>query len=126
MHDGARTLIFDSIEKEQFLTAEDAVDLNDFSFKLAFSAHNYLHPMTKYDDPSLVEWYLESIESDGIQDIGKQILKYHKCNVEDFKQFYPPARAIKHKIEMFKENKNLFCIDDEDIDGNPVITEFFG
>jgi hypothetical protein len=44
MHDGARTLIFSSLETEQFLTMDDAVDLDEFNFKLAFSAHNYLLP----------------------------------------------------------------------------------
>jgi hypothetical protein len=126
MHDGARTLIFVSNETEQYMSPEDAVDLDEFKFKLAFSAHNYLDPGIVYDDHSLVEWYIEAVEYDGTKDIDIQVIGYHQCTDEDMDEFYDPVKALVDKIEFYKENKNFYCLDDTDIEGKPINTKFFG
>jgi hypothetical protein len=60
-----------AVETEHNLTADDSLDLQDFNFKLAFSAHNYLDPRIKYDDRSKVEWVVESVTYDGLEIVSK-------------------------------------------------------
>jgi hypothetical protein len=69
---------------EQHLTEDDAIDLNSFGFKLAFSVHDYLDINNKYDDLSQVEWNV-LIREEGNKN---QIVGVHACTLTEFDQFY--------------------------------------
>jgi hypothetical protein len=58
-----------AFESEQNMTEDDAINLADFKFKLAFSAHNYLDSSVKYDDLSKVNWKIETVTFNGEMDV---------------------------------------------------------
>ena len=99
---------------------EDTIDLGQFNFKLAFSAHSYEDPFIKYDDLSKVDWKIYITESNGVEEITAKEIGFHKCTPEDFAQFYEPRFPIKTRVEAFIENDNFFCMDDTDEEGNPI------
>ena len=52
-------------------TLEEALNLDEFQFNLAFSVHNYFDPTEAYNDWSKVNWMVKFTHSDGISETVK-------------------------------------------------------
>ena len=50
----------------------------------------------------------------------------HKCDKNDFKNFYPPSKTINKTISELKEKKTFWCINSVDTEGNPLKSKMFG
>ena len=61
-----------------------------------------------------------------LEEIFVQDIPVHKCNREELASFYPPSFLIEDEVERLKEQQFFYCMDNYDIDGEPVDLEFFG
>ena len=82
----------------------------DYGFKVAFGVESYRDKTSK-DDPDFVEWEVILRENKkGTETVTP--LTTHKCLPEDFKNFYPTAKAYRKKLSEVKDRTSLYCIDD--------------
>jgi hypothetical protein len=66
------------------------------------------------------------VESDGLVNEIAYDLPIHKCNEEDFKQFYDPTRSATNKFELMRTNGSSWCFDTKDNDGNAIDLRIYG
>ena len=67
------------------------------------------------DDPSMVRWFAEIVESDGESlETERKIVPVHRCTAKDKARFYPPNRGSKIKIEKLFSSNKMFCLDETD------------
>jgi hypothetical protein len=89
---GANPLISESQEVDAYDVNEKII-LDDVSMLGAFEVTDFYSGETK-DDPSLVEWKAQIIESTGLPESEVRYpIGVHKCEDEDWDSFYPASRS---------------------------------
>ena len=68
-------------------------------YMIAFSAHDNFDHKEKYDDPSLVDWEVWIIESDGMQENKIREVGVHRCTEIDYSLFYKAEESQRDLIE---------------------------
>lgn len=63
------------------------ITLNDINYRVAFGVFGYLDGELK-NDPRYVKWIIRHRGTKNGVNFEK-ILPYHKCDYNDFKEFYP-------------------------------------
>jgi len=66
------------------------------------------------------------IENDGNEDLDVQELELHICTKEDFTNFYPPSKGTVDKFEILKNEESMYCINQEDANGDPIDLNIWG
>ena len=50
----------------------------------------------------------------------------HKCTNSEYQNLYEPHFLFKNKLEEYEANNSLMCMDDFDLNGNPLNRKFYG
>lgn len=90
-----------TVETSAF-NSEDQLNLPETGFKLAFGAMDY-SDRTLVQDESRVKW---RVTLDTYQDLAimeTQYLDFHKCNDEDYRDFYPIVSSDEQFLQELKE-----------------------
>jgi hypothetical protein len=72
--------------KNQF-SSQDWLDLDSVGFKIAFTVVDY-YTLKVLDDPTMVEWVVLLQTYKNLQLVEEYSIKTHKCNQQDWSQFY--------------------------------------
>ena len=126
MIEGRGAIITSMVTKYPHVAEVDAIDPNNFEFKIAFSVQNARNVRESYDDPTKVRWVVENQYYTGSSRLKTQYIGVHKCTSWDYGEFYPPVDSHKSVIEELKYNGNFYCMDDVDIEGNDIEILFYG
>ena len=92
---------------------------------MAFSAQDHInqHSLT---DSEHVDWEIIVSEFDGRQQRVKQQIKTHKCTLEDWDKFYPPAASSKFEFDKLKASGLMWCMDELDINDKDFKRKIYG
>ena len=50
----------------------------------------------------------------------------HKCTNSEYQNLYEPHFLFKNKLEEYEANNSLMCMDDFDLNGNPLNRKLYG
>ena len=78
------------------------------------------------DDPRYVKWHQEKTTWTGTEVINFNYAGVHKCNLDDFSNFYPPSINDKPRIEELKATEQMYCPDTTDLYGNKMDNALWG
>ncbi len=65
-------------------------------------------------DPNMFKWLVHFYKGDGSDDQIEQAVGVHKCNNDDYKDFYKPSEKSRPVFDDIKEKNEFFCLDDID------------
>ena len=91
-------------------------DMNEANYRIAFSFQGKEDLKLKNDERYVKILALQRSKIDG-KKIEKS-LSFHKCNAEDFKEFYPIEKGSKILFDEIEkdEDRGFFCLDWENND----------
>jgi hypothetical protein len=90
-------LLSEIINVDYFMDESFKFDLVDEQAKIAFTVTDYFSLEEKGSE-DYVEWEAYMIQSDGIQDNQFTKVGVHRCNQEDYDQFYNVVAANQNRV----------------------------
>jgi len=100
----------------EFLSSNNTLNLSEFDFMVAFEVTDYGSGLPK-DDPNIVKWLGEIIESDGRGKMNRTFIETHKCTPDDKKKFFPPSLESRGVFERFINTTSFFCLNHSFMEG---------
>ena len=103
--------ISETVKEGDYTSEAEKISFRDIDRRFAFSVHDFLTGVDKLDPR--YNKYIVRLEG-SIDDVRyEKILSYHKCNDEDYAEFYPVSRVHAQRLESFKTNEKggLYCVD---------------
>ena len=88
---------------------ENAFNLGSDGFMIAFGIETYIDGLR--NNPRFLKWI---VRNRIVSSEGERKFIYHpvrNCTKSDFDKFYEPHKQVKHKIDSYKQNGGLFCVD---------------
>ena len=98
------------------LIIDERINLSQGNFRIAFAIENYFPPLYLKNNQTYMKWIFRKYGKINNESF-EEILPYHDCTEDDYKEFYPVDKKVAMEVEDIKKSsdRGFLCLDWENL-----------